>query len=98
MAKRVKIAKASKPKAGGQYELRQKKPSGHWGDDVADYMVRESFDHPGQYGIYLRDYNVAVATFSPNSDHIRQALARMMDAAHAIKASRDAEIRRITER
>lgn len=85
-------------KKGGEAVLRNKKPGDHWGDDVADYCVRASFRNPDQFGIYLRDYNVAVATFSANSYHIRQALSRMMDAAHAVKASRDAEIARITRR
>lgn len=41
----------------------------------------------GSWGIYLRDYNVRVATFADNSDHLREALSRMFDAAHALNES-----------
>ena len=57
-----------------------------WQLVLADYCVRFSKKgrgDSGTWGIYLRAYNVRLATFADNSDHLRDALARMFDAAHA---------------
>ena len=57
-----------------------------WQFVLGDYCVRFSGNKPrkdGKWGIYLRAYNVRLATFADNSDHLRDALARMFDAAHA---------------
>lgn len=47
-----------------------------WQRTVAAYEVRDG-------GIYLRKFNVKLATFVPNSALLRDALARMFDSAHA---------------
>ena len=62
-----------------------------WQFVLGDYQVRFSDKTPrgtarrdgGSWGIYLRAYNVRVATFADNSDHLREALMKMFDAAHA---------------
>lgn len=51
-----------------------------WQRTVAAYEVRDG-------GIYLRKFNVRLATFVPNSALLRDALARMFDAAHALVES-----------
>ena len=61
-----------------------------WQFVLGDYCVRFSGNRPrkdGKWGIYLRAYNVRLATFSDNSDHLREALAKMFDAAHALSES-----------
>jgi hypothetical protein len=61
-----------------------------WQFALADYEVRFSKKFPrgvGSWGIYLRDYNVRVATFADNSAFLRDALKRMFDAAHALAKS-----------
>ena len=57
-----------------------------WQLVLADYCVRFSKkgrEDSGTWGIYLRAYNVRLATFADNSAFLRDALARMFDAAHA---------------
>lgn len=49
--------------------------------DLATYCVRASFKDPDKFGIYLRDYNVSVATFADNSFHARQAIGKVLDDA-----------------
>lgn len=56
-----------------------------WQYHVADYCVREGGD--GKWGIYLREYNCRLATFSANSAALRDALTMMFNTAHAIVAS-----------
>lgn len=46
---------------------------------LADYCVREGTD--GKVGIYLRDFNVRVATLSSNSHPLQQVLTRTFDSA-----------------
>lgn len=46
---------------------------------LSDYCVRQGTDE--QWGIYLREYNVRVATFSRNSHPIREVLTRAFNAA-----------------
>ena len=66
-----------------------------WQFALGDYEVRFSEKTPrgtarrdgGSWGIYLRDWNVRVATFADNSDHLREALAKMFDAAHVLTES-----------
>lgn len=57
-----------------------------WQSELADYCVRQGGN--GQtWGIYLRAYNVRVATLAPGSDSLREALDKMFTAAHALKRS-----------
>lgn len=61
-----------------------------WQFVLGDYCVRFSKKGRGDlgtWGIYLRAYNVRLATFSDNSAHMREALAKMFDAAHALAES-----------
>ncbi len=60
-----------------------------WQYQVADYEVRQGLSPRAdeQWGIYLRTYNVRVATFAPGSEALRDALDRMFTAAHALKQS-----------
>ena len=61
-----------------------------WQFALADYCVRFSKkgrEDSGTWGIYLRAYNVRLATFADNSGCLRDALARMFDAAHALSKS-----------
>ena len=61
-----------------------------WQFVLGDYCVRFSKNksrEDGEWGIYLRKYNVRLATFVDNSDHLREALAKMFDAAHALAES-----------
>ena len=51
-----------------------------WQWQVADYVVRDN-------GIFLRAFNVRLATFAPNSAALQSALSRMFDAAHVIVES-----------
>lgn len=64
-----------------------------WQFQIAEYQVRESRKGNGQWGIYLRDYNVRLAVFSPNSFALRDALDRGFDAAHTLKKKRIAEFK-----
>jgi hypothetical protein len=41
----------------------------------AEFELRED-------GIFLRGYNVRLATFSPNSHALQQSLARLFDRSH----------------
>lgn len=81
--------------AGEYGEVEPRRP---WQYTVADYEVRQrrrgdgikkpaGFDPDKPWGIYLRRYNVCLAEFAPNSAALRDALARMFDAAHALKQS-----------
>jgi hypothetical protein len=56
-----------------------------WQYMIADYEVRA--DKHGTWGIYLRRYNVRVATFAADSHALRSALDRMFTAAHTLKES-----------
>ena len=61
-----------------------------WQFVLGDYCVRFSGNKPrkdGKWGIYLRAYNVRLATFSDNSDHLQKALTKMFDSAHALSES-----------
>ena len=61
-----------------------------WQFVLGDYCVRFSKNRSrkdGEWGIYLRAFNVRVATFADNSDHLREALAKIFDAAHALSES-----------
>jgi hypothetical protein len=54
-----------------------------WQRTLAAYEVRD-------HGIYLRKFNVRLATFVANSALLRDTLAKMFDAAHAqIESERD---------
>lgn len=64
-----------------------------WQFQIAEYEVRESRKGNGQWGIYLRAFNLRLATFSPNSFALRDALGRGFDAAHALKKKRIAEFK-----
>jgi hypothetical protein len=54
-----------------------------WQFMAADYEVRPG--HGGVWGIYLRKYNVCLATFAPNSAALRDCLSRCFDAAYTNK-------------
>lgn len=66
-----------------------------WQFALGDYEVRFSEKTPrgtarrdgGSWGIYLRDWNVRVATFTADSAALRKALAHMFDAAHVLTES-----------
>jgi hypothetical protein len=60
-----------------------------WQFVLGDYAIRFSKKgrESGEWGIYLRAYNVRLATFVDNSDHLREALVKMFDAAHALSES-----------
>ena len=61
-----------------------------WQYAISDYEIRfreKGRGEAGIWGIYLRDFDVCVATFAPNSAFLRNALARMFDAAHALAES-----------
>ena len=59
-----------------------------WQLALADYEIRFSEksrdSRKGFWGIYLRDYNVCVATLADNSYALRNALTRMFDAARVL--------------
>lgn len=63
-----------------------------WQYTVADYEVRAGRD--GRFGIYTRKYDVRLATFAPNSAALRNALARMFNAANALKQSEITKFKR----
>lgn len=63
-----------------------------WQYTVADYDVRAGRD--GKFGIYTRKYDVRLATFAPNSAALRNALARMFNAANALKQSEITKFKR----
>lgn len=48
--------------------------------DWADYEVRTGSD--GKPGIYLRDFNLRLATFNANTAHIQIILAELFGRAH----------------
>jgi hypothetical protein len=48
-------------------------------NDLASYDVRVGRD--GKVGIYLRDYNVRLATFAVNSHALRELLKKTFDDA-----------------
>jgi hypothetical protein len=66
-----------------------------WQFALGGYEVRFSEKTPrgtarrdgGSWGIYLRDWNVRVATFTADSAALRKALAHMFDAAHVLTES-----------
>lgn len=66
-----------------------------WQYALGDYEVRFSDKTPrgterrdgGSWGIYLRRYNVRVATFAADSAALRKALATMFNAAHTLVES-----------
>lgn len=47
--------------------------------DASEYEIRTGSD--GITGIYLRRYNVRVATFSAGSDHLQRCLMNFFDRA-----------------
>ena len=81
--------------AGEHHMKRHSDGETPWQFALGDYVIRFSDKTPrgterrdgGTYGIYLRDFNVRVATFAPNSAFLRNALSRMFDAAHALSLS-----------
>ena len=81
--------------AGKHHMKRHSDGETPWQFALADYRVLFSDKTPrgterkdgGSWGIYLRDYNVRVATFAPNSAFLRNALSRMFDASHALSES-----------
>jgi hypothetical protein len=46
-------------------------------ESLGSYTIRAGTD--GKIGIYLRDYNVRLATFNSNTDHCQRALQRVFD-------------------
>jgi hypothetical protein len=50
-------------------------------EQLADYEVRSGRD--GKMGIYLRAYNVRLATFAANSSALQTALMVVLDVAAA---------------
>lgn len=48
--------------------------------DLAGYCVRTGSN--GEWGIFMRAYNVRLATFSPNSGHLRRALTRLLNGGY----------------
>lgn len=74
----------------GEYADGRPRP---WQYTCADYMIRQRFkpgkkaviDRDSPWGIYLRDYNVCLAEFAPNSSALREALDRMFNACHVQK-------------
>ena len=73
--------------AGEHHKKRHSDGETPWQFALADYRVLFSDKTPrgterkdgGSWGIYLRDYNVRVATFAPNSAFLRNALSRMFE-------------------
>jgi hypothetical protein len=90
----------------GHYHPKRRDGKTPWQFALADYCVRFSEKTPrgtprkdgGSWGIYLRNYNVRVATFADNSAFLREALTRMFDAAHALAESWKKVERRMGQR
>jgi len=88
-------ADAAKLLSGHYHIKRHSDGETPWQYALGDYEVRFSDKTPrgterrdgGSWGIYLRDYNVRVATFADNSAFLRGALSRMFDAAFALTNS-----------
>jgi len=55
--------------------------------EFADYCVRPGFNDES-VGIFLRDYNVRVATFSANTFALQTKLAALFDKHHAAREKR----------
>ena len=93
--KRQNYAEIAKILKGHYHPKRHSDGKTPWQFALGDYEVRFSEKTPrgtarrdgGSWGIYLRDWNVRVATFADNSDHLREALAKMFDAAHVLTES-----------
>jgi hypothetical protein len=50
-------------------------------DELASYEVRSTKQGRSR-GIYLRNYNVKLATFASNSQALQTALTKLFDSAH----------------
>jgi len=48
-------------------------------EELSRYTVRKGSD--GNYGIYLRTYNVRLATFSANTAELQRTLQKIFDNA-----------------
>jgi hypothetical protein len=53
---------------------------------LEDYIVKESKSKPGNYGIYLRKFNLCCAVFAGNNYRLRELLKNLFDDAAAAKA------------
>jgi hypothetical protein len=95
LAELNKAAEISKVLKGHYHPKRHSDGETPWQLALGGYEVRFSEKTPrgtprrdgGSWGIYLRDWNVRVATFTADSAALRKALAQMFDAAHALSES-----------